>query len=230
MTAAVGLQTSWPAAVLFDCDGTLADTEPLSERAWRSVLARYGVTPTAADFTAIIGHAWPVSFRRFADRADLGDPDEFRAELRTVSAQLHATELTLFTDAVATVRAVTDAGVPVAVVSSSSRAHVLRCLDRGRIRDRVGVVVGADDVSAHKPDPMPYLTAARELGVAAAGCTVVEDTEVGVMSARAAGAFVVLVRRAGPRVSVPGPASVAADRTVSELSPAAVVPPMSLRT
>jgi HAD superfamily hydrolase (TIGR01509 family) len=209
------------AGVVFDCDGTLADTETLSARAWRDVLARRGVEVTAADHAAIIGRAWPHGFHHFAARGDLGDVDEFRAELREHARAIYADELTLFPDAVATLRACTAAGVPVAVASSSTRAHVLRCLDRGGLVAEVAAVVGADDVDDHKPHPAPYLAAAAALGVSAGACAAVEDTPIGVAAARAAGAFTVAVLR-----GVVEPGSLQdADRVVGSLSSSALLPP-----
>lgn len=216
-----GAAGTMPAGVVFDCDGTLADTETLSARAWREVLARRGIEVTDADHTAIIGRAWPHGFEHFSARADLGDIDEFRAELRAHATEIYADGLELFPDAVATLLALTGAGVPVAVASSSSRAHVLRCLERGGLIEHVTAVVGADDVRDHKPHPEPYLMAAAAIGVDPSRCTAVEDTPIGVASARAAGTFTVAVER-----GVVDPAGLAsADRVVAELEVAALVPP-----
>lgn len=184
-----------PAAVVFDCDGTLADTERLSQRIWTEALAEVGVTPTREDFDAIIGHAWPASYERFSRRADLGDPARFRARVRAVAERVHAAELTLFDDAVATLLALHDAGVPIAVASSSSAAHVRRCLEHGDLTSRVQAVVGVDDVRHPKPHPEPYLRAARDLGVPPQVATAVEDTVTGLTSARAAGMRTVAVAR-----------------------------------
>jgi HAD superfamily hydrolase (TIGR01509 family) len=212
---------AWPAGVVFDCDGTLADTEPLSARAWRDVLARRDVEMTDADHAAIIGSAWPRGFEHFAARADLGDPASFRAELRGHAATIHADELRLFPDAVATLRALTSAGVPVAVASSSSRSHVLRCLERENLVAEVTAVVGADDVRSHKPHPEPYLRAAAALGLPAAACTAIEDTPIGVASARSAGSFTVAVERG----VIDRADLMAADRIVRQLDPVVLVPP-----
>lgn len=216
-----GTPPDLPHGVVFDCDGTVVDTERLSARAWGDVLARRGVEVTAADHAAIIGHAWPHGFEHFSARADLGDRDAFRAELKAHAAAIYADELRLFPDAVATLRALTAAGVPVAVASSSSHAHVLRCLAREDLAGSVTAVIGADDVREHKPHPEPYLTAAAALGVEPGRCTAVEDTPVGLASARAAGTFTVAVER-----GVVDPAGLtAADRVVRELDLAALVPP-----
>jgi HAD superfamily hydrolase (TIGR01509 family) len=187
--------TSYPPAVVFDCDGTLADTESLSDQAWRESLTAHGYEPTEADFRAVIGHPFPQNWAYFSARIDLGDQATFRARLRGRFLELFDRDLELHDDAVDTLRELAAAGVPIAVASSSSHEHVLRVLDRGDLTDLVGAVVGADDVSRHKPDPTPYVVAARQLGVEAARCSAVEDTVVGVASAVAAGMFTVAVVR-----------------------------------
>lgn len=215
-----------PAGVVFDCDGTLADTEPLSARAWAEVLADHGVEATDNDQQAIIGRAWPAGFDHFSARADLGDRDRFRERLRSRAVALFTTELELFPDAVATLVALTDAGVPVAVASSSTRAHVLRCLDRGDLTHRVAAVVGADDVTEHKPHPEPYRVAATALGLPPARCTAIEDTPIGVASARAAGSFTVAVLRG----VIDGDRLGAADRVVDTIDLPTLIPPESWRS
>ena len=184
-----------PAGVVFDCDGTLADTESLSRRIWTEALAPYGLVPSDEDFAAVLGHAWPRSYQRFARHADLGGPDRFRAEVRAVAERVHAQELRLFDDAVSVLVALVEHEVPVAVASSSSRAHVQRCLAHGGLTDRVAVVVGADDVRRPKPDPEPYLQAVERLGRDAAACTAIEDTVTGLTSARTAGMRTLAVDR-----------------------------------
>lgn len=184
-----------PSAVVFDCDGTLADTETLSRRIWTEALAPHGVVPTDEDLAAVIGHAWPRSFEHFSAHADLGEPDGFRAQVRAVAQRVHATDLRLFEDAVEVLIALTDHGIPVAVASSSSRAHVLRCLDHGGLTDRVTAVLGVDDVTRPKPDPEPYRRAAALLGADPASTVAVEDTVTGLTSARAAGLVTVAIDR-----------------------------------
>jgi HAD superfamily hydrolase (TIGR01509 family) len=189
------LATTLPPAVVFDCDGTLADTESLSDRAWRESLAACGYEASEADFQAVIGHPFPQNWAYFSARVDLGDQTSFRRRLRGRFLELFDRELELHEDAVGTLRRLAEAGVPIAVASSSSHEHVLRVLDRGGLTGLVAAVVGADDVPQHKPDPTPYVVAARHLGVEARRCTAVEDTAVGVASAVAAGMFTVAVLR-----------------------------------
>ena len=184
-----------PAGVVFDCDGTLADTEPISDRAWAEVLGELGYSPTADDRRATVGRPYAATFAHFAARVPLGDAAAFRTRLRSRFLAHFDTDLTLFEDALSVLRAMAAAGVAVGVASSSSHEHVARVLARAGVEDLVGVVIGADDVARHKPAPEPYLTAASRLGVPPARCAAVEDTDVGVASALAAGMFTVAVVR-----------------------------------
>jgi HAD superfamily hydrolase (TIGR01509 family) len=177
-----------PAGVVFDCDGTLVDTEPLSERAWERVLGERGYAPTERDFAAVLGHPAERSFAYFDERVPggLGPFDAFRAEYRGTFAELFDAGVRVFDDAVTTIRALHAAGVPVAVASSSRRAHVARSLAACGLAEVVVAAFGADDVREPKPHPEPYLAAARALRVPPGRCSAVEDSRVGVASARAA--------------------------------------------
>jgi HAD superfamily hydrolase (TIGR01509 family) len=188
-------RTALPAAVVFDCDGTLADTESIADQAWRETLAAYGYEATEADFRAVIGHPFVQNWAYFAARVELGDQAAFRSRLRARFLELFDRDLELHEDAVSTLRQLAEAGVPIAVASSSTHEHVDRVLARGELTDLVVAVVGADDVPLHKPDPTPYVVAARHLGIEAARCTAVEDTAVGVAAAVGAGMFTVAVVR-----------------------------------
>jgi HAD superfamily hydrolase (TIGR01509 family) len=210
-----------PDGAVFDCDGTLADTESLSDEAWRETLATYGYELTDEDVRAVIGHPFQQNWDYFTQRAELGDRDAFRAGLRGRFLELFDRDLELHDDAVDTLRALSEAGVPVAVASSSSHEHVRRVLDRGGVLDHVSAIVGADDVPRHKPDPTPYVVAATHLDLDPRRCTAVEDTSVGVAAAVAAGMFVVGVVRAHTR-----PDDLAeAHRVVDQVTVGSLVPP-----
>jgi HAD superfamily hydrolase (TIGR01509 family) len=185
-----------PPGVVFDCDGTLADTEALSDKAWIGALAEHGYEPTDADFQELVGYPFPENWAYFSRRVDLGDQERFRLGLRDRFVALFEAELELHEDAVDTLRELAAHGVPIGVASSSTRSSVNRVLDRAGVRELVRVVVGVDDVEEHKPAPEPYLRAAAGLELEPWRCSAVEDTPVGVRSARAAGLFTVAVVRA----------------------------------
>ena len=199
--------------VVFDCDGTLADTEPIADRAWADVLGELGYMPTAEDRRTTVGRPYATTFAHFAHRVPLGDPEAFRARLRARFLARFDTELELFEDAVGTLRSVAATGLAVAVASSSTRRHVELVLDRAGLHGEVHAIVAAEDVLRHKPHPEPYLLAAARLEAPPAHCRAVEDTVVGVTSARAAGLYTVAVVRG----HVPGAELAHADRVVTSL-------------
>jgi HAD superfamily hydrolase (TIGR01509 family) len=204
-----------PAAVVFDCDGTLVDTEPIANGSWIEVLARRGYAPTADDVANVLGRHYQHTFAYYDRKVGgLGDPDDFRNELRGVFSELFDRDVALFDDAVTTCRELHAAGVPIAVASSSSRGHIARVIGVCGLDGCVAAYFGADDLSEHKPHPEPYLAAARALGVPAGDCVAVEDSRVGIASAKAAGMFTIAVRRG----HVPDADLAAADRVVDRLT------------
>lgn len=182
-----------PAAVVFDCDGTLIDSEPLTRRCIEVVLARMGLVLTDAHFEAMVGRAWPESSRVLRDRVGVTDLDTYLVDLRR-EFEGRYDEVASFPDAVAIVRSLVASGVPVAVCTSSGRMHLDRVLASPDFADiAFDAEVTREDTDRHKPDPAPYLLAAARLGVAAERCVAVEDSPTGARSALAAGMRVVVV-------------------------------------
>lgn len=184
-----------PDGVVFDCDGTIADTETLSSASYREVLARHGYAWTDHDTHAIIGQPGRVSWPYILSLVEVADETALREELRAAFHGRFDTELAFFDDAVSAIRDLVGHGVPVAVASSSSHGHIDAVLARAGLDELVPVRVGADDVDEHKPLPRPYLCAAELLGVDPERCSAVEDTPIGVAAAVAAGMWTVAVRR-----------------------------------
>ncbi len=200
-----------PVAVAFDCDGTLADTESLSEIAWSETLRARGIDWAADDFAALVGRPFAANWAHFQARGDLGDVDTFRDEVRTRFRALFDADLAIHHDAVDTLRAAVDAGLGVAVVSSSTRDHIDRVLDRTGVAHLVGPIVASGDTPGHKPDPDPYLAACRLLDVDPAATVGVEDTPTGARASRAAGLWTVAVRRAHAAADLADHADVVVD-------------------
>jgi HAD superfamily hydrolase (TIGR01509 family) len=206
-------------AVIFDCDGTLVDSEPLARTAWEQALEPYGYALTDADAEACIGLPYPRVHAYFAERVRLPDARTFWG---LFSAELFALidgELVPFDDAVAAVRELRERGVPVAVASSSPRERLHRTLGRVGLLDAFDVSVAGDEVSRGKPAPDMFLVAAERLGVEPAACVVIEDSPPGVQAGIAAGMFTLAVCR------VPGTEAslAAADRVVDTVSADAIL-------
>ncbi|MFD0279459.1 HAD family hydrolase [Kitasatospora sp. NPDC127111] len=182
-----------PAAVLFDMDGTLVDTEHLWWQAAAELADELHHSLTDQDAPEVLGRAvehtaahlhrvsgTELSEAELADR--LGESFFGKVAAETVPRP----------GALALLAELRDARVPTALVSASPRRVVDLVL--GTIgRDWFAVTLAAEDTPRTKPAPDPYLAAAERLGVDPAACVAVEDTPTGVASATAAGCAVLAV-------------------------------------
>lgn len=176
-----------PAAVLWDMDGTLIDTEPYWLAAEHALVAEAGGTWTSAQAEALIGSALlPAARQILASTPVTGTPEQVVDRLLTqVIARCHE-RLPWRPGAAELLAATRQAGVRCALVTMSWKplADVLiAALPPGTFE----VVVTGDQVERGKPHPDPYLLAARRLGVAPIDALAIEDSATGVRSAVAAG-------------------------------------------
>jgi HAD superfamily hydrolase (TIGR01509 family) len=205
--------------VIFDCDGTLVDSEPLARTAWEVTLGRHGYAPTDADMAASIGLPFTRVHAYFAERAELPSADRFWPLYSRELFALIDDRLVPFDDAVAAARELRERGVPVAVASSSPRERLDRTLRRAGLEGEFDVTVAGDEVEHGKPAPDMFLVAAERLGAAPEDCIVVEDTVPGVEAGRAAGMVTLGVARdPGAAEALAG-----ADRVLDRLSADAIL-------
>jgi HAD superfamily hydrolase (TIGR01509 family) len=174
-------------AVIFDLDGVVADSHPIHEAAWKTLLAEQGIAPASINVDFLYaGHP-----RREILLHYLGDLSEALVErlgrrkdelyvlaaeklapkpgIRRVLGELHA------------------AGIFLALATSAGRARTEETLAKFGVAGGFSAVVTGNDVSAAKPAPDIFLLAAAKLGVAPEESVVVEDSVAGVQAARAAG-------------------------------------------
>ena len=201
-------------AVIFDCDGTLVDSEPLARTAWERALAPYGYALTDADAEASVGLPYPRVHAYFAERAELPAAESFWGEFSGELFALIDSELAPFDDAVGAARELRSRGVPVAVASSSPRDRLHRTLRRAGLLDAFDVTVALDEVTNGKPAPDMFLLAAERLGAPPEECVVIEDSPPGVQAGVAAGMTTLAVCRVpGTEATLAG-----ADRVVDFLT------------
>jgi HAD superfamily hydrolase (TIGR01509 family) len=188
------LNARQPAAVLFDMDGTLVDSERVWDIALRELAERAGGTLSESARLAMIGSNMGRSMQILRD--DLGQPDRPEAPdvawLTDRVFELFAAGLVWRPGALELVHGVRAAGIPTALVTSTGRKLVEVALDTLG-RENFDVVVCGDEVRMPKPDPEPYRTAAELLGVRIEDCVAIEDSPTGVASAVASGAAVLAV-------------------------------------
>ncbi|WP_371226077.1 HAD family hydrolase [Roseovarius sp. 2305UL8-3] len=179
---------TWPAAVLFDCDGVLVDSEPITNRLLRDDLAAHGLdVPLEQIMTLSVGGTMEGVAEAARQRGAILPDDWVDRFYQIMFAGLeHEVE------AVPGVSAVLDhliaAGIGIAVGSNGPRAKMDITLHRTGLMDRLFPhIYSARDLAHPKPAPDVYLHAARQLGVAPRACVVVEDSASGAQAAVAAG-------------------------------------------
>ena len=186
------------AAVLFDMDGLLVDSEPVWFEVEAAAVEALGGTWAPENQAALIGGTIDASCRYMIDHtgADIS-VEELSDRLIGEMVRRFRVELPIHAGALELVDAVHAAGVKTGLVSSSYRVLVDAALDRLG-RHRFDVSVAGDEVARGKPDPEPYRTACERLGVAPSSTVVLEDAITGVLSAEAAGCVVVAVPSVAP--------------------------------
>lgn len=183
-----------PAAVLWDMDGTLVDTEPYWLAAEADIVTEHGATWSYEQGLELIGRALVESAAVLREVAGVpGTNEEIAADIvervvRRVTDEPPAWQ----PGARETLQALVAAGVPCALVTASYRTladPIIAMLPPGTFQ----AVVTGEEVSRGKPDPQPYLLAADRLGVDITRCVAVEDSPPGVAAAQASGAATIAV-------------------------------------
>ncbi len=183
-------------AVIFDCDGTLVDSEPLAREAWERTLAPHGYAIRDDEYAGLVGLSYPSVHAHFAARVPgIQEPGAFWDDYSATLFELIDSALEPFSDALETLRGLRSRGVAVAVASSSVRERLDRTLQRAGLADAFAVTVAGDEVEQGKPAPEMFLAAAARLGVEPARCAVIEDTGPGIAAGLAAGMRTVGVAR-----------------------------------
>jgi HAD superfamily hydrolase (TIGR01509 family) len=178
-------------AILFDMDGTLIDSEPLWLKAEIEVMAEVGCHWDEQDQINCLGGPAERTERYMQERSQNIKPyGYFINRLHEVMRARITNELDLIPNALSLLKECKDAGIKTALVTASSRdlmTIVLKRFPPGTF----DVVVSGDDVEKSKPDPAPYLLAAKQLSVDILKCLVLEDSLTGVQSGLSSGAKVI---------------------------------------
>ncbi|MEV4617366.1 HAD-IA family hydrolase [Asanoa sp. NPDC049573] len=198
------------AAVVFDFDGLLMDTESTLVAAWRSELSHHGLT-LALDASFWPGHGGDVTDHRLDRLGALVGPglDRAASHARFLAhrERLHRS-LGLRPGIAAWLSEARAAGLACAVASSLPRAWVQAHLSRAGVLASFDAIATGDEVLTHKPDPAVYHLVLARLGLPPASAVAVEDTPHGIAAAHAAGM---------PTVAIPNPFVAAAQLTSANL-------------
>lgn len=184
-------------AVVFDFDGVLADSLQLNFDIKRGIFEPYGAIPTKQEFIDI----W-VSPK---GRENEGSPyfirlkglnvkaEELWAKQRPIYERLFAEELEMIPGAAELVGRFKAKNIPLGIVSSNSRYSIEVGLKRFGLEKEFEFIVSSRDCEFLKPHPAPYLKAVEKFGLPASQVLVLEDSDTGVASAKAAGCKVIAI-------------------------------------
>ena len=179
--------------IIFDCDGTLADTMPLHWRAWQVISARHGLHFPEDRFYSFGGVPSRdilklLSVEQGRPLDHLAVAHEKESEFLPLIAQVEPI------NAVVGVARENHGKIPMAVASGGTRKVITQVLTHLGIAHLFDAIVTSEDVTRQKPAPDIFLEAARRIGVEPQFCRAYEDTDLGMEAIRSAGMDAVDVR------------------------------------
>lgn len=177
------------AAVLFDMDGVLIDSNAVIERAWREAAQMYGLQITEEEIIKHIhGQPGPHTIQALFHTLPLADQKKVQAHIIQVENTADYEPLPGVEKLIASLY---DADIPVGIVTSGWRYKIDRVIALLKAQSCISIIVERDDVTRGKPYPDPYLLAVERLGIPASKALVFEDSRSGVVSAVVAGTWCV---------------------------------------
>lgn len=202
------------AAVIFDMDGLIFDTERLAIEAWVAAGARSGYEIDHEVVVATVGLAKKETSEVFARTYGDAFPfDAIRAERLKIATQIIERDGPPLKKGIeGLLRFLEERAIPMAVATSTDRQHVRFMFDACGFTRYFSVTVCGDEVTRNKPDPEIFLKAAQALNTDPRSCLVLEDSPYGIMAAHSAGMRSIIV----PDLVVPAPDIVAMTEGVCE--------------
>ena len=184
-------------AIVFDMDGLMVDSEPLSQQAWDDYLRPYGHQLSEETVQSIIGLRADVSTPIIKEMFNLPEPAPTIISKRAaIYSQIRANGVPTMPGLHELHAEIARHQLPWAVATSSPRAHALEILHQLGLQDRCRAIAAGDEVVHGKPSPDIYLLAAERLGIAPQHCLALEDSGPGSQAAVAAGMTTIAVPNA----------------------------------
>lgn len=189
------------AAVLFDFDGVVIDSHDAHGRSWYALAGELGQELSHETFVSTFGQR-NESILPFLGWAKEGDHERIRVlgdrKEDLYREILRAEGIEPLPGVVALLKELKEKGIPCAIGTSTPRPNVECVLELTGLGDYFTDIAASEDVTRGKPDPEVFLKAAAKLGADPASCVVIEDAQVGIRAARAAGTKAVAVTTTHP--------------------------------
>ena len=182
-----------PKGIIFDCDGTLADTMPLHWRAWQTITQRHRLHFPVDRFYAL-GGVPTRDILKMLSREQGVSLDPLAVALEKENEYLPLITQIEPVDVVVGIARDHYGTIPLGVASGGTKKIITRVLQHLGIAELFDAIVTSEDVIRQKPAPDIFLEAARRMGVPPADCRAYEDTDLGLEAIRAAGMEAVDVR------------------------------------
>ncbi|WP_087021030.1 HAD family hydrolase [Thaumasiovibrio subtropicus] len=180
---------------LFNMDGAVVDSEPLTGQALAMACADFGAPLNSDLYKAVMGQSWQdVLIHFFIEGAISPNLNAFNEKFQSHYQSLMMSKAQLIPGVQSFLVQLREQGKKCAIVSSGSRGMVEQVLDRFSLRDHFNVVVSKESVNLSKPDPMPYQVALAKLRVDASRSLAFEDSRDGISAAKRAGCKVIAVQ------------------------------------
>ncbi|MBE2219996.1 MAG: HAD family phosphatase [Anaerolineae bacterium] len=190
-------------AIIFDMDGLMVDSEPLSRNAWNQVLQAHGFQMTDAVNIQIIGHRTDHSAEFILSQYPLPMTAAELAKQKTdVFHQIRAQGIPAMPGLMALQAIIKERGIAWAVATSSPRDHAEIILAQLGLTADCHAIAAGNEVTHSKPAPDIYLLAAARLGIDPATCLALEDSEPGCQAASAAGMKVIAIPNGETKTAV----------------------------
>lgn len=175
-------------AIIFDCDGTLVDSEGLSNQALVLSLLDYGVHEKEEDLISRYrGGKLATVMDSLQSIHNIRFSDDFVTKYRATVEELFKTHLKPIEGIPSLLNKLKKLNIPMCVASSGPMEKIQTSLTTTKIIDYFeGKIYSAYDIKSWKPDPDLFLHASRSLGVKPENCLVIEDSEVGIIGANRA--------------------------------------------
>jgi HAD superfamily hydrolase (TIGR01509 family) len=174
-------------AVIFDLDGVLADSEPWWNQIDAKLLAEHGINYHGEHHRDVLGVSYRVAIEFYKNAFGIrGSVEELMQRRADIARDFFAKRVGLFPFAKTTLEELRQMKLHLALATSSVSASARPFLKRTGIETWFDVIVTGDEVPRGKPEPDIYLQTAKNLGIRAEACLVIEDALAGVTAAKAA--------------------------------------------